>query len=142
MMLLIEKYGMLVIDYRGTDFVNDKWSCSFLQKTQAELKQCLDSWRDKIDYEAINTHEIAHDVVFVLDRLRFRKTRFYGVSYGTMVGQTLARYTLIALRLSSSMVSQPLVKIGLQGTMAEPKTTLQALTTATSLSQTQQKSDR
>ncbi len=87
----IAKYGMLIFDYRGTDFDNEDWKCYFRHHKRAEFKQCLDSWAERIDYHAVNTYEIGHDIAFMLDRLHFSKARFYGVSYGTYVGQMFAR---------------------------------------------------
>ncbi len=89
----IEISGGFAFEYRGTDFVNPVWQCAIGGDADtAKDKACQDYLKERVDFKAINTHEIAYDLAYIMDRLHFEKVRFYGVSYGTLVGIYFSRY--------------------------------------------------
>lgn len=94
---LIAKHGLIVFEYRGTDFSDPDMKCKFLLRDEDPIKanmqmaQCARYWKEKFDLSAINTTEVAHDLAFLTEKIGFEKIHYYGVSYGTLVGQYLAR---------------------------------------------------
>jgi pimeloyl-ACP methyl ester carboxylesterase len=52
------------------------------------FKTCLDRFKSQgVDFNAFNTRENAADIYFVAETLGYRTFNYYGVSYGTLLGQ-------------------------------------------------------
>ena len=99
---------IVFIDQRGTRYAEPSLVCPeqmdyFLTSSPEERQddngylQALRSCRERlmtegVDLEAFTTAQIAGDFEFVRKILGYEKYNFYGVSYGTRIGQYLAAY--------------------------------------------------
>ena len=92
---------LVFIDQRGTQFANPSLNCPEITESSEEgiddfqdyLRYCRARLTGKgIDLAAFTTHEIAMDFEVVWRMLGYSEINFYGVSYGTHVGQYLAAY--------------------------------------------------
>ena len=94
---IIARHGLIVFEYRGTDFSDPAMNCKFYYQSQnqvkahQEMEQCARYWKEKFDISAINSTQVAHDLALLTQKIGFSKFHYYGVSYGTLVGQYLAR---------------------------------------------------
>ena len=92
---------MVIIDQRGTRYAEPSLVCPEVTESS---KKGVEDYQDYLRYRrarltgkgvdlaAFTTSEIARDFEVVRKTLDYKKYNFYGVSYGTHVGQYLAAY--------------------------------------------------
>jgi len=95
---IIEEHGLIIFEYRGTDFSDPDMKCRYVklndqdeEQARRQVAQCADFWNEKFDIAAINSTQVAHDLAYLTQKIGFPRFHFYGVSYGTLIGQYLAR---------------------------------------------------
>ncbi len=105
---------IVFVDQRGTRYANPSLVCNEADEPE-ENDELQDNENDEeflvylsichdrlvsegIDLSAFNTAEIAHDMDFVRKVFGYSEINFYGVSYGTHIGQYLAAYHPEGLR--------------------------------------------
>jgi pimeloyl-ACP methyl ester carboxylesterase len=107
---------IVIVNYRGTNYSQPFLSCS--QSTA--LSDCLSSFtRQGYDLSAFNSVEIAADYPTVLQALGYKQFHFYGVSYGTEIGQYLMREAPESLR---SVVLDSIVSMNMNYNLTGPNT--------------------
>jgi pimeloyl-ACP methyl ester carboxylesterase len=98
---LLESRDLIFMEERGTKYAKPVLSCpefnahniAVAQGTQnytdpGWIKACHDRFKAQgINPNAFNTRENAADVYFVAETLGYEQFNFYGVSYGTLLGQ-------------------------------------------------------
>ncbi len=92
---------LVFIDQRGTRFADPTLSCPEVTESSREgledyedyLRYCRARLTGKgIDLSAFNSPEIARDIDLIRQVLNYSSINFYGVSYGSHVGQYLAAF--------------------------------------------------
>ncbi|WP_317928763.1 alpha/beta hydrolase [Halioxenophilus sp. WMMB6] len=100
---------LILMDYRGVGLSTPNFRCSpFLRDYQTSLthpnelapgklfqttQECLAIWHQRgFSEEDFTVRQNAEDVVALLDQLQWQQADFYGVSYGTRVGQFLSEH--------------------------------------------------
>lgn len=120
-----EGFNILAVEQRGTLWTRPNLQCnavieeiiSGLQKgesssfeSEAVIKanqKCLSENKSKVQIANVSTYQIAKDKVVAASLFGYEKFHFYGVSYGTLVGQYLLKYSpesLLKTVLDSGML--------------------------------------
>lgn len=108
---LLSKFNILGVDQRGTKWTYPSANCIELNPPLKELLadqtnilgsdedlevkrtvKCLDKISKQIDINSINSYQISNDIPYVVSSLGYDQFSFYGVSYGTAIGQYLTVY--------------------------------------------------
>ena len=108
---LARKFNILAIEQRGTAWTYPVALCETVIDVEAQLlaqsidpvagsnavlaanEKCLQETASNMDVSKISTYQIAKDIVFGAEQMGFDVFNFYGVSYGTVVGQYLLKYS-------------------------------------------------
>ncbi len=108
---LIKNFNILAIEQRGTPWTYPLAICedvvdieiqSYEQSIDAMTagaaiyaaqENCLKRASAQMDVSKISSYQIAKDIVFAAEALGFNTFNYYGVSYGTVVGQYLIKYS-------------------------------------------------
>lgn len=117
---------IIVVDYRGTGFSQPSFSCALydhldsFMNGETTLRTCLDNltWQG-YEISAFNSVEIAADYPAVLTALGYKQFHFYGVSYGTEIGQYLMREASGSLR---SVVLDSILPLNVNFRLTVPNT--------------------
>ncbi len=103
---LINDFDILAVEQRGTSWTRPEIACKEITKyklstlngneSEAEIsrlkRQCLDRVSKMIQLDSISTYQIASDLVYSAKYFGYNKFSYFGVSYGTLVGQYLLRF--------------------------------------------------
>lgn len=107
---LSEDFNVLAIEQRGTEWTYPDVTCpevieaakksqdlkhdstQTLNNIQSANEKCLASASKKMDLSQISSYQIAQDVIFGAKQMGFDQFNYFGVSYGTVVGQYLLHY--------------------------------------------------
>jgi pimeloyl-ACP methyl ester carboxylesterase len=107
---LTTSFNILAVEQRGTEWTYPQVTCQdVIQVVERGLEQGVDSGilnerikrtnescfkkaSQKMDLSKISTYQIAQDIVFASEQSGFNKFNYYGVSYGTVVGQYLLEF--------------------------------------------------
>jgi pimeloyl-ACP methyl ester carboxylesterase len=98
---VLKSRDLVFVEERGTQYSKPFLSCPEYdaknisiakgEKTYTDpgwFKVCSDRFKQQgINFNAFNTRENASDVYFVAETLNYPKFNYYGVSYGTLLGQ-------------------------------------------------------
>lgn len=108
---LSKKFNILAVEQRGTPWTFPVATCDDVIDVEAQFleqtidpalgglamfeanERCLKRASQSMDISRISTYQIAKDIVFAADEMGFTKFNYYGVSYGTVVGQYLLKYS-------------------------------------------------
>ncbi len=108
---LVEEFNILAVEQRGTLWTYPNATCETVVDIEIKVleknldaaagqlaideanKKCLKRTSQIMDISKISTYQIAKDIVYAAGELGFDVFNFYGVSYGTVVGQYLIEYS-------------------------------------------------
>ena len=103
---LLENFNILAVEQRGTSWTRPKVTCdetiNYLleninsDETYAGIveiqKRCLMEVARLVSMDSISTYQIASDINYAAKTFGYQNYSYYGVSYGTIVGQYLLKY--------------------------------------------------
>lgn len=108
---LIKNFNILAIEQRGTPWTYPSAICEDVVDIEIQSyeqsidpmavgpamfvaqENCLKRASAQMDISKISSYQIAKDIVFGAKALGFNTFNYYGVSYGTVVGQYLIKYS-------------------------------------------------
>lgn len=122
---LAQQFNILAVEQRGTPWTYPVATCDDVIDTEIKLleqsidpatgglaiytanNKCLQRTSQSMDVSKISTYQIAKDIVFAAQELGYDVFNYYGVSYGTVVGQYLVKYS--EDRLNNVVLDSPAV---------------------------------
>lgn len=108
---LKQNFNILAIEQRGTLWTRPKATCDVIvdeiirtleenlnsedaEKSKIHTNQkCLESIKNNLNVAKISSYQISKDIVYSAHQFGFSKFSYFGVSYGTLVGQYLLKYS-------------------------------------------------
>ncbi len=106
---LLDRFDILAVEQRGTAWTRPKLTCDetiafklshvnsiedTIEQSQLEelQKKCLSEFNRTHSIDSVSTYQIASDIHFTANLFGYNRFSFWGVSYGTLVGQYLLNY--------------------------------------------------
>ncbi|MFK7873789.1 MAG: alpha/beta fold hydrolase [Oligoflexales bacterium] len=84
---IVNEHGLFAFEYRGTKNSSVPLDCLHIS-----YEKCVSFWKKRFDMRGFNSREFAGDVVTLMEMTGIQYYWFYGVSYGTLIGQHLLRH--------------------------------------------------
>ncbi len=118
---LLNDFDILAVEQRGTRWTRPVAFCDEIieyniktlshpksDETESEIHaKCLAKASEKVNLDSISSYQIAYDLVYSAQHFGYSTFSFFGVSYGTIVGQYLLKFH--ANSLEKTILDSPVV---------------------------------